>query len=230
MSNAVPAQTDARFETSAAWAEAEASNTKLANQVEQNAETLHAAAQQAAITAQHKAPGQAVDQLEEGLSEKTNQAAAEGQANVQGYVQQAKNLAGSAAATASSYIPSTNGSTLNTNTEGGVLNTLASTAGAAVNTAKGYVAAATNAAAPVASSALGAGLSAVETAKTTAAPYVQGATTAVKNTLVGSNGTATSQQPESVAPKTAPLESGPHTVDTPYPQTTTGQATKVGEV
>lgn len=43
---------DASYETSAAWAEAEAPTTKLADQVEENAEKLHNAARDAAATAQ----------------------------------------------------------------------------------------------------------------------------------------------------------------------------------
>ena len=45
-------RSDARFETSAAWAEAEASNTKLSTQVEQNAHQMHEAAEDAAVKAQ----------------------------------------------------------------------------------------------------------------------------------------------------------------------------------
>ncbi|KAJ3481717.1 hypothetical protein NLI96_g7473 [Meripilus lineatus] len=100
MSKATGAQSDARFETSAAWAEAEASNVKLADQVEKNAEKMHHAARDAAATAQRRSSVSAVDQLEQNLSAKTSQATAEGEANVQGYVAQAKNLASSALATA----------------------------------------------------------------------------------------------------------------------------------
>ena len=49
---------------------------------------------------QRRSSVSAVDQLERNLSVKTSEATAEGQANVQGYVAQAKNLANSAIATA----------------------------------------------------------------------------------------------------------------------------------
>ena len=51
-------------------------------------------------TPQRRSSVSAVDQLEQNLSAKTSQATAEGEANVQGYVAQAKNLASSALATA----------------------------------------------------------------------------------------------------------------------------------
>ena len=52
------------------------------------------------IHTQRRSSISAVDQLEQSLSAKTSQATAEGEANVQGYVAQAKNLASSALATA----------------------------------------------------------------------------------------------------------------------------------
>ena len=81
----------------------------LTSQVQQNANQLHKVATDAAQTAELKETqaASAVDKLEENLSHKTNAAAAEGAADVQsakatasGYVEQAKNLASSAIATA----------------------------------------------------------------------------------------------------------------------------------
>ncbi|CAL1694985.1 unnamed protein product [Somion occarium] len=222
MSNAVPAQSDIRYETSAAWAEAEASNTEIAHQVDDNAQKLHNAAEDAALKAQHKSPAAAVDHLERGLSDTTDAAAAEGASNVQSYAAQAKGLANSAVNTAQSYLPSN----------------FTSTAGAAATTTKEYLVAAQNAAAPVASNAYNTGLAALQTATTTAAPYVQSATETVSRTLSGTAAASTQAEAPSsasvpaggVPPKTAPLESGQHVVNSPYPQTTTGQSTKVGEL
>ncbi|KAL4241830.1 hypothetical protein ABKN59_000730 [Abortiporus biennis] len=234
MSQATGTQSDARFETSAAWAEAEAPNKSIADEVEHNAEVLHNAAEDAATKAQFKSPAAAVDQLERGMSNTTNAAAAEGKSNVQGYVQQVKDLANSAIATAQSYLPSSGSTTgISTaratdgpSTTSNVGQTVAETATAAFATGKQYATAASNAAAPVAQSAVGAGLSAMETAKNTAAPYVQSAVNAVSGTNTGKPTTET----PAVAQTTAPLESGPHIVNSPYPATTTGQSTKVGEV
>ncbi|KAK7695162.1 hypothetical protein QCA50_002352 [Cerrena zonata] len=223
MSNVINTKSDARYETSAAWAETEASNAKLAKQVEKNAGTLHNAAEDAANKAQFKSPTGAVDRLEDGLSKQTNAAASEGAANVQGYAQQAKDLATSAVNTVQSNLPSTN---VNNGGNGGILSNLASSAGVAAATTKEYLVAAQNAAAPVAASAYSAGAAAVESARTTAAPYVQSATDSVSRALSGSE-----PQPEtsdSAARKTTSLEFGQHVVDSPYPSTTTTQNSKAG--
>ncbi|KAH9944238.1 uncharacterized protein BXZ73DRAFT_73804 [Epithele typhae] len=100
-------RSDARFETSAAMAETEASTAKLSKEVQQNAAQVHTAAVDAAHTAEEKETrsGTAVERLEEGLSHKTDVAAAQGAADVAsltatatGYVDQAKTLAGNAIA------------------------------------------------------------------------------------------------------------------------------------
>ncbi|THH33118.1 hypothetical protein EUX98_g1059 [Antrodiella citrinella] len=220
MSTAAGTQSDARFETSAAWAEAEASNAKLATQVEQNAHQLHNAAEDAATTAQYKSPAAAVNNLEHGLSDKTEEAVAEGQDNVQDYVARAKSLANSAISTAQSYLPA--GTTV-----AGTAGSVQATAGSALQTTKEYLVQAQHAAAPVANQALNAGLAAAETARTTAAPYMQSATDAVSRAVQGDG----SSHPNSVAPTTASLESGPHVVDSPYSAPNlNGQNPKVGEV
>jgi len=231
MSSATGSQTDARFETSAAYAEAETSNAKLAKQVELNAQKLHRAAEEAAAKAQteHTSPAVAVNRLEEGLSEKTDAAAAEGHANVQGYVGQVKDLANSALATAQSYLPGHAAGAAPTHTTDSVQDTASS----AFATTKKYLTQAQNAAAPIATSALATGIAAVESARTTATPYVQSAADTITRTIAGAaagHGSAATTKPNEVDAKTAPLESGPHKVDTPYPATTTGQSTKVAGV
>ncbi|KAJ2995688.1 hypothetical protein NUW54_g7339 [Trametes sanguinea] len=104
---------DARYATSAALAETEASNVNLSKEVQKNADQLHNAAGDAATVAQIKEPEavSAVNQLEEGLSHKTDAAASQGAADVQSakatatsYVETAKNLASSAIATAQSTV------------------------------------------------------------------------------------------------------------------------------
>jgi len=191
MSSVTGTQSDARFETSAALAEVEASNVKLSNQVEQNAENYHGVAEQAAHAAQAKgvSPTVAVGQLETDLSRKTETAAAEGQVNVNGYVAQAQNAVNSAINSASSYVPESVSS--------------------AFGTTKAY-------AVPAANQALAATQSAIETAKpyvqsavASATPYVQSATTTVTQAVTG--------KPTEVQLTTAPLEAGSTVVDTPYP-------------
>lgn len=49
-------RSDARFETTAAWQAAEASNVELQNEVERNAQQAHQVAGQAANTAQVRRP------------------------------------------------------------------------------------------------------------------------------------------------------------------------------
>ena len=124
-------KSDARYETSAAVAETEASTTTLSNQVQRNAGQLHTAAVDAAHSAEVRSPlyvrhvgacltprprraqleerqrASAVEQLEQGLSHKTDVAAAQGATDVaslkttaSGYVDQAKQFAGSAIAAA----------------------------------------------------------------------------------------------------------------------------------
>ncbi|KAL6298717.1 hypothetical protein BKA93DRAFT_753968 [Sparassis latifolia] len=107
-----PHQSNARFETTAAFVEAEASTAELTSEVGHNADQMHTAAETAAAHAQHKEPASAVDELEEGLSNTTNVAASQGWFDVQsakaataGYAEQAKNLANSAYQTAQQYVP-----------------------------------------------------------------------------------------------------------------------------
>jgi hypothetical protein len=148
---------------------------------------------------QHKTPSTsiAVENLESGLANKTNEAVAEGHANTQGYVQQARELAGSALATAAvssicsadrgcwrlmnfcfqTYLPTSitgvtsdgTPSTTASQTGTGVVSTLSSAAGTAVETAKSALNAASNAAAPH-----------VETVRQAAQPHYENAIAAVQ--------------------------------------------------
>ncbi|KAI0735004.1 hypothetical protein C8Q76DRAFT_791588 [Earliella scabrosa] len=207
---------DARYATSAALAETEASTTTLSSQVQQNANKLHNAAVDAAHSAELKEPqaAGAVDRLEHDLSDKTNAAASEGAADVAsakasatGYVEQAKNLAGSAIATAQSYLPGT-GATTTTQTNG---------------TANGGVV----------QSAIATGQQYLASAQAAAKPYIESATAAAQprheKAMAAVSGSSTTGQPE-VPATTAPLQSGPNVVGNPYPATTNSQTTKVGEL
>lgn len=95
-----------------------------------------------------------------------------------------------------------------------------------MQTTKEYLVQAQAVAAPIANQALNAGVAAVKTAGTTAAPYVQSATDAVTRAVSGT----TAPDPHApVAAKTAPLESGPHVVESPYAPNA-GAQPKVAEV
>ncbi|KAI0347773.1 hypothetical protein BDW22DRAFT_1479693 [Trametopsis cervina] len=213
----VTGPSDARFETTAAVAATEASTIELQNNVETNAAHVHEAADDAAKAAQFKVPaaGVAIVNLEAGLAEKTDAAVAEGQANTQGYVQQAREIAGSALATAATYLPTsiTGASTTdNTTTAGsGVLSNLSSAAGTAVETAKSAYTTASQAAAPHVETAKQTLQPHYETAKAAVQPHVDRLTEAVGNTV----GT-TPSKPADVPATTAPLESGNGHVGGPY--------------
>ncbi|KAI0782363.1 hypothetical protein BC629DRAFT_1519013 [Irpex lacteus] len=220
---------DARFETTAAWAASETSTAELQNTVEKNAQQVHSAADDAAKAAQYKVPatGVAINNLEAGLAQKTDEAVAEGQASTQGYVQQAREIAGSALATAASYLPSsisgtTNGTTSTTNTSTtangqGVYDTLTSAAGTAVETAKSAINAASSAAAPHVEAAKQAAQPHYETAKATIQPHVEKLTNAA-SAAVGGATTTTTTKPGEVPATTAPIESGNGHVGGVYPE------------
>lgn len=205
---------------------------------------------------QHKAPSSAVDELDNGI----NQAAAEGFHDVQsakatgaGYVAQAKNLAGSALSTAQvckittrtlslsdgnfqSYLPNTTAQS-NQSTGaagGGIMSTLQSTANAAIATAGGLLSsaqttlqpqtdAAKAAAQPHVENARAAVQSGVENARAAAQPHVDSAITFL-------GGTPAATKPSPVAPTTAPLETGSHIGNGPYPAATNAQSAGITEV
>ncbi|KAJ7492439.1 hypothetical protein FB451DRAFT_1502811 [Mycena latifolia] len=146
------------FQTSAAQAQANAPTASEARQVEANAEQAKDVAQNAAYNAQAKGPaltGQsATDRLQTDASVKTGAAVEEGQQDVAaakaaagGYVEQAKNLASSAVATAQSYLPPGSGEN-GAHTAGDVVSGLQAGANAALATTKEYLAAAQETAQP----------------------------------------------------------------------------------
>ncbi|KAH9937296.1 uncharacterized protein B0H18DRAFT_969977 [Fomitopsis serialis] len=215
---AVACSTDAHWETSAAWQQAEMSTKELSDEVGKNAGQVQTAARQAASEAQQIEPQviSAVNELEaqRSLSEATTQAANQGQFDVQAAknmagttaataVEQAKNLANGAYATAQSLF---NSQAQEGSTTRNLSSTVQSTAQTAFETGKDYLASAQTAAQPH-----------IEQAKT----YVAGTT--------GTSGSATGK-PDGVPSSTAPLESGPHVVGNPYPATSGAQTTKVGEL
>ncbi|KAI0964047.1 hypothetical protein AcW1_000959 [Taiwanofungus camphoratus] len=206
---AAPHESDARFETSAAWAQAEASTSGLSDEIGKNAQQLQSVAEEAASEAQEKEPQavSAVNQLEAGLSNQTNAAASQGKFDVEkakaagaSYLEQAKNLASSAVGAAQSYLNgSQSAAPSDRSTTGNLASAVQYTAASAYDNGKEYLASAQSAVQPQIEKARG---------------IVSGTTTS---------------KPEEVSSSTAPLESGEHVISTPYPATTTGQSTKVGE-
>ncbi|RPD55900.1 hypothetical protein L227DRAFT_566416 [Lentinus tigrinus ALCF2SS1-6] len=233
---------DARYSTSAALAETEASTNTLSNQVQQNANQLHKVATDAAQTAEVKEPqaASAVDRLEENLSYKTNTAAAEGAADVQsakatanGYVEQAKNLASSAITTAQSYIPGTRTSQTSSTTQANTTGSgVTATVQSAIATGKEYLTSAQATAKPYVESAAAAAKPYVDSAAAAAQPHFEKAKGAVlgSSSSTANSGSSVSGKPSEVPASTAPLESGPNVVGNPYPATVNSQATKVGEI
>ncbi|KAI0666062.1 hypothetical protein C8Q78DRAFT_1072581 [Trametes maxima] len=228
-------QSDARYATAAALAETEASTTTLSKEVQHNANQLHTVANDAATAAQIKdpQPAFAVNQLEEDLSHKTNVAASQGAADVAsakeaafGYVEQAKNLASSAIATAQSYVTG-NQHTGNTATQTNSSSS-PSTMQSVVDTGKQYLASAQEAAKPYVDSATAAAAPYVQSAADAAQPHIDKAKSVVTGKT--STGSSDSNKPSEVPASTAPLESGPHVVGSPYPVATNGQTTKVAEL
>ncbi|KZT02455.1 uncharacterized protein LAESUDRAFT_409078 [Laetiporus sulphureus 93-53] len=217
---AAPNQSDARFETTAAWAQVEAPTAELSNEVGKNASQMQNVAEQVAVEAQEKKPQvvSAVNQLEAGLAleNKTNQASEQGQRDIdsaratvasaaQSAVEQAKTFANSAYETAQSLYGGLQTSSTDAMTNSNFSNTVQSTASSALQTGKEYLA----------------------SAQTMVQPTVEKARSMVTGTA--STG-STSTQPDAVPATTAPLEFDSHVANTPYPATTTGQPTKIGEL
>ncbi|KAI0640645.1 hypothetical protein C8Q79DRAFT_1004230 [Trametes meyenii] len=237
MSNATlpSGQSDARYATAAALAETEASTANLSQEVQQNANQLHNVANDAATAAQVKdpQPAFAVNQLEQDLSHKTNVAASQGAADVEsakeaaiGYVEQAKNLASTAIATAQSYVTGTQHAGNNVPKTSG--SEVQSTMQSVVETGKQYLASAQEVAKPYVESATAAATPYIQSAAEAAQPHIAKA----KGVVTGKTGSCSSDynKPPEVPASTAPLESGPHVVGSPYPASTNGQTTKVAEL
>ncbi|KAF9270581.1 hypothetical protein L218DRAFT_952683 [Marasmius fiardii PR-910] len=219
-----------KFETTAAMAQAEAKTSESARKVEKNADQAQHAAEDAAAAARSLGKdftGEATpltNQLQYQAKQTTDAAVKEGQRDVEaaqaagkGYVQQAKtmvaNVAASVNATVQPYIAELTGATDSTTATdrsapngSNVVSQLQSGATAAVQTGKEYIAAAQQA----------------------ARPHFDNATNAAQNylhNLQDQGKTGTGAPPGNIPATTAPLESGPHTVEAPY----TGD-TKVGDV
>ncbi|KAF9460094.1 hypothetical protein BDZ94DRAFT_1266655 [Collybia nuda] len=216
------------LETTAATAQIEAPTSSIAREVEANAGHTKEAASEAALTAQIKGesltgtPPSAVDQFQQQAQKTTKAAVAEGQRDVETakvtgatYLDQAKSLASNAVNTAQAYLPSSVGGILSSETSAsqspptGIVSSLQSGANSAIGTTKEYLASAQEMAKPH-----------VENAKGIAQGYLGTAgTQPIKNPPASSTG---------IPATSAPLESGPHTVNTPYSSTNTTNA-KVGE-
>ncbi|KAG7099584.1 hypothetical protein E1B28_001414 [Marasmius oreades] len=207
-----------KLETTAAAAQVEAKTSEAARTIENNADQAQYAAGQAAAAAKSLGndftgePTSAMDQLQYTAKQTTDAAVNEGHRDVEaakatgeGYVNQVKNMAANAAAsvnaTVQPYIAGFTGATDSTSdrsapngaNQSGVISQLQSGAAVAVQTGREYVAA--------------------------AKPHIDKATTAAQNYLhsIQDQGSATTGAPPGQVPATtAPLESGPHTVGSPY--------------
>ncbi|KAF8898996.1 hypothetical protein BD779DRAFT_1486553 [Infundibulicybe gibba] len=135
-----------------------------------------------------------------------------------GYVEQAKALATSAISTAQNYLPTAVGGnpSPNTTTNGSVTSNLSSTASTVASTVQAG-----------ATAAYGTTKEYLSTAQQIAQPHIENAKGVAQGYLgtagtQGMNGTGTTPASSTGIPATsAPLESGPHSVNTPYPPTTT---------
>ncbi|KAI0257927.1 hypothetical protein BC834DRAFT_307285 [Gloeopeniophorella convolvens] len=225
--------------TSAARAEAVQSTPAAAHEVHETAQHAKGVAENAASAAHNRGPGatgnlsDVVPQFATKVRATTDAAVEEGQRDVQaaantgaGYLEQAKNLASSAIATATAYLPaSVSGTNPNpsTTTQSPASTNTAST----INTAKQYAASAQVAAQPALETAKQYASSAAQAAQ----PHVEAAGASVRSgvnyavesaqgyfangstTVNGSAGPAKGGVPAS----SAALESGQHIVGNPYP-------------
>lgn len=174
----------------------------------------------------------AVNELEAGraVNQQMDQATTQGMFDVESAkatassaVEQARSMANSAYQTAQVCASLSNAATLlslrfvqslfngsqtsDNTTAGNVSSTVQSTASSALQTGKEYLA----------------------SAQTVAQPHIDKAKTMLSGTATW-NDSAASSRPSEVPASTAPFESGSQVVGNPYPATTTGQNTKVGEV
>ncbi|THV07551.1 hypothetical protein K435DRAFT_788459 [Dendrothele bispora CBS 962.96] len=224
-----------KFETTAAAAQIEAPNAAASRAVEKNAEIAQDAANTAAAAAKSFGkeftgePPSTTEKLQTQAQEITNTAVSEGKQDVEvakatsaGYVDQAKAMASVAVTTAQNYISSATGATSDTTQSRstttatgsgpGVVSQLQSGANVALETTKGYLA----------------------TAQQTVQPHIEKGVNVASN-YIGSlqqqanPNTGTGAKDSDIPATSAPLESGPHTVGTPYPSTTTTAGTNVGQ-
>jgi len=186
-------------------------------------------ASNAAATAQERLPSAITEKTSETSASQPQDRGTTGKTTGAGYVQQAKEMASNAAATAQERLPSAitgktsetsasqpqdRSTSSTTSTTGGLTTMIQDTATTAANTASSYLA----------------------SAKEVAQPHIDRAVAAAQN-MLGSAGTQGAQlkdmpaspaapAAEGIPTTSAPLESGPHKVDTPYPTTTTKVGTK----
>ncbi|KAF8167657.1 hypothetical protein B0H34DRAFT_646298 [Crassisporium funariophilum] len=223
----------AAFETTAAEARLEAPNARIAHQVEVNAENERTAAQQAASVAKFRGESTtATDRLQEGVRGTTNAAAAEGKHDVDqakavgaGYVDQAKALAASAIETAQVSVGGKPADSSTTTRSTGFGTTTGST-----QPGQGYLASAQNTASNAYTTVAETAKPAIEKAKEVVQSYVASGTAGTQGAqLTGGHGAAPPASSTGIpAATTAPLESGPHTINTPYPAVTGKMGTNVG--
>ncbi|KAF7347674.1 hypothetical protein MVEN_01524500 [Mycena venus] len=184
--NVEEASHPSEFQTTAAQAQAEAKTSTIAREVEANAEQAKDVAENAAFVAQSKGPeltGQsATDRLTTEAAVKTGAAVDQGQQDVAaakaagaGYVEQAKNLASNAVATAQSYIPPGSGPD-GAHTAGDVVSGLQAGASVAYETGKSILTTASETAGPYIASAAEAAKPHLVNAKDVAASYLPGPT------------------------------------------------------
>lgn len=219
----------ARHETTAACAQAEAPNARVAHEVEENAEHLQQAATKAAQAAQgmgsdltgERDTSTAFDVLKSEASLKTNAAASEGQRDLHmakntsaSYLDQAKTMVESITASAQDYLHGSTDPQATVNKTGGdTMSSLQTSASSAAGTAQQYFASAQAAAQPH-----------IDTARSTLQPQFEKARETAQGYLGMHSGTSPSDAitpPSTARPTTGAPLSGKDGVGTPYASTTT---------
>ncbi|KZS93460.1 hypothetical protein SISNIDRAFT_454652 [Sistotremastrum niveocremeum HHB9708] len=259
----------AAYGSERAQQEAKADTAKVEGYLNQGNSVANQAAstfQDAAITAQEKGydaaatTSDAANQFGNQAAAVTGQAVHEGQENVEaakatgaGYLEQAKNLAGTALATAQGYVQAGQEAIApkeGESTQSSIVNTLQSTASTALGYTKSALSTAQSTISNTAQSAYGAAQPHIDAATEAAAPHVQAAKDAIQPHLENAQATVqphveqaraaaqphidyaaqkvqeqlgsaksaygSESTPSGVAPTTADLESGPHTISQPY--------------
>ncbi|KAG1885467.1 hypothetical protein F4604DRAFT_1726301 [Suillus subluteus] len=216
----------ARNETTAAHAQAEAPNARVAHEVEENAEHVQQAAAKAAQVAQGMGPeltgerdtSTAFDVFKSESAQKTNAAASEGQRDFHmakntsaSYLDQAKTFAESVATSAQDYLHSSTDPQATSNKTGGdTISSLQTTASSAVGTAQEYFASAQAAAQPH-----------IDVARSTLQPQVEKARETAQSYLGMHSPSDAVTPPSTERPTTDTPLSGKDVAGTPYASTIT---------
>ncbi|KAG2076871.1 hypothetical protein BDR04DRAFT_1089139 [Suillus decipiens] len=213
----------AQHETTAAHAQAEAPNARVAHEVGENAEHLQQAATKAAQAAQETGPeltgerdtSTAFDVFKSEAAQKINAAAAEGQRNIHmaqdtsaSYLDQAKTMVGSFSASAQDYLHGSTDPQATSNKKGGDVSSLQTSAASAVETAQQYFASAQAAVQPH-----------IDVARSTLQPQVEKARETAESYLGMHSGTSPSDAvtpPSTTHPTTGAPLSGQDVTSTPY--------------